>query len=150
VEHEAEETTHQRSRRDAGFPCCRRRRRTGPGSPPYCVRLMCIGLGVTAAAAHVVTGSPAIMQDIASNHILGVGALIVGLGLVLYLSARVQKMIDSRMQPVGPLTDTLRGLPRADVRGHGRDARGARGVRLDNKAEFSPGPASSAIWGSSS
>ena len=66
---------------------------------------MCVGLGVTAAAAYVVAGSPAIMQAIASNQILGVGALIVGLGLVLYLSARVRKMTDSR------------GLPREDVRG---------------------------------
>jgi hypothetical protein len=88
---------------------------------------MCIGLGVTAAAAYVVVGSPAIMQAIASNQILGVGALIVGLGLVLYLSARVGKMTDSR------------GLPREDVRGHGRDARGARGVRLDSKAESGRG-----------
>lgn len=92
---------------------------------------MCVGLGVTAAAAYVVAGS-AIMQAIASNQILGVGALIVGLGLVLYLSARVRKMTDSR------------GLPREDVRGHGRDARGARGVRLDSKAEFGPG--SSSLW----
>ena len=72
---------------------------------------MCVGLGVTAAAAYVVAGSPAIMQAIASNQILGVGALLVGLGLVFYLSARVRKMADSR------------GLPREDVRGHGRDVR---------------------------
>lgn len=89
---------------------------------------MCVGLGVTAAAAYVVAGSPAIMQAIASNQILGVGALIVGLGLVLYLSARVLKTTDSR------------GLPREDVRGHGRDVRGARRVRLDGEAEFWPGP----------
>jgi len=47
-------------------------RRTGRG-------WMCVGLGVTAAAAYVVAGSPAIMQATASNQILGVGALIVGL-----------------------------------------------------------------------
>jgi hypothetical protein len=100
---------------------------------------ICVGLGVTAAAAYVVACSPAIMQAIASNQILGVGALIVGLGLVLYcLSARVWKMTDSR------------GLPREDVRGHGRDVRGARRVRLDSKAEFWPGPGSSSFWSSSS
>ena len=99
---------------------------------------MCVGLGVTAAAAYVVAGSPAIMQASASNQILGVGALIVGLGLMLYLSARVGKMTDSR------------GLPREDVRGHGRDVRGARRVRLDSKAEFGPGPGSSSFWSSSS
>jgi FtsH-binding integral membrane protein len=57
---------------------------------------MCVGLGVTTAAEYVVAGSPAIMQAIASNQILGVGALIVGIGLVLNLSARVRKMTDSR------------------------------------------------------
>jgi len=97
-----------------------------------------VGLGVTAAAAYGVAGSPAIMQAIASNQILGVGALIVGLGLMLYLSARVLKMTD------------LRGLPRGDVRGHGRDVRGARRVRLDGKAEFWPGPGCSSFWSSSS
>lgn len=116
---------------------------------PVFLRIVCgwmwVGLG-TAAAAHVVAGSPAIMRAIASNHILSVGALIAGSGLVLYLSARIQNLTDSRMQPGGPLTDIFRGLPREDVRGHGRDVRGARGVRLDS----GPGPGSSAIWGSSS
>jgi hypothetical protein len=77
----------------------------------------------------------------ASNHFLGVGALIAGLGLVLYLSARIQ---------IGPVTGIFRGLPREDVRGHGRDVRGARGVRLDGKAEFWPVAGSSCIWGSAS
>jgi FtsH-binding integral membrane protein len=94
---------------------------------------MCVGLGVTAAAAYVVAGSPAIMQAIASNQILGVGALIVGLGLVFYLSVRVRKMTDTR------------GFPREDVRGHGRDVRGARHVRLDRKVEFWSGPGSSSL-----
>ena len=39
----------------------------------------CVGFGVTAGAVYVVAGSPAIMQLVASNHILGVGALIAGL-----------------------------------------------------------------------
>ena len=107
---------------------------------------MWVALGVTVAAAHLVAGSPAIMQAIAANHVLGVGALIVGLGLVLYLAARIQNLTDSRMQPGGPLTDIFRGLPREDVRGHGRDVRGARRVRLDSKAEFWPGPGSSPFW----
>ena len=99
---------------------------------------MCVGLGVTAVAAYMIAGSPAIVQAIASNRLLGVGALIVVLGLVLYLSARVLKMTDTR------------GLPREDVRGHGRDVRGARRVRLDSKAEFWSGPGSSSFRGSSS
>jgi FtsH-binding integral membrane protein len=53
---------------------------------------MFVGLGVTAAVAYTVAGSPAIMQTVASNHILFVGALIAELGLVFYLSARVQNL----------------------------------------------------------
>jgi len=52
---------------------------------------MFVGLGVTAAVAYAVAGSPAIMQTIASNRIVFVGALIAELGLVFYLSARVQR-----------------------------------------------------------
>jgi hypothetical protein len=100
----------------------------------------CVGFGVTAGAAHTVAGSPAIMQIVASNHILGVGALIAGLGIVLYLSARLENPSDSRSEPSDPLTDIFRGLPRADVRGHGRDVRGARGIRLDRDAGFWPLP----------
>jgi hypothetical protein len=75
---------------------------------------------------------------VVSNQILGVGAFIAALGLVLYLSARI-----------GPVTARFRGLPR-DIRGHGRDIRGARSVRLDGNAEFWPVSGSSSIWGSAS
>jgi hypothetical protein len=53
---------------------------------------MCVGLGITAAVAVAVAGSPAIMQAIASNRLLFVGALVAELGLVFYLSARVQHL----------------------------------------------------------
>ena len=53
---------------------------------------MFVGLGVTAAVASAMAGSPAIPQTIASNHILFVGALVAELGLVFYLSARVQNL----------------------------------------------------------
>lgn len=53
---------------------------------------MFVGLGATAAVAYAVAGSPAIMQTIASNRILFVGALVAELGLVFYLSARVQSL----------------------------------------------------------
>src|SRR5262249_44270689 len=52
--------------------------------------LMFVGLGITAAVADAVAGSPAIIRTIASNHLLFVGVLTVELGLVFYLSARVQ------------------------------------------------------------
>ena len=53
---------------------------------------MFVGLGVTAAVASAVAGSPAIMQTIQSNPMLFGGALVAELGLVFYLSARVQSL----------------------------------------------------------
>lgn len=53
---------------------------------------MFVGLAVTAAVAAAVASSPVIMQTLASNRLLFVGALVVELGLVFYLSARVQKL----------------------------------------------------------
>src|SRR5437899_10465247 len=52
----------------------------------------CVGLGVTAVVAYAITASPAVVQTIASNHLLFLGALVVELGLVFYLSARVQSL----------------------------------------------------------
>src|SRR5438477_12533526 len=53
---------------------------------------MFIGLGVTALVAFAVAGSPAVMRMIASNHLLFLGALAGELGLVFYLSAKVQSL----------------------------------------------------------
>jgi len=53
---------------------------------------MCVGLGVTAVVAYAITASPAVVQTIASNHLLFLGALVAELGLVFYLSARVQTL----------------------------------------------------------
>lgn len=53
---------------------------------------MFVGLGLTAAVAYAVAGSPAAIQTIASNHILFGGVLIAELGLVFYLSARVRNL----------------------------------------------------------
>jgi FtsH-binding integral membrane protein len=55
-------------------------------------RWMFVGLGVTAAVAYVVAGSPAVMQALLMNRIMFFGILIAELGLVFYLSARVQSM----------------------------------------------------------
>jgi uncharacterized protein len=53
---------------------------------------MVVGLGVTAAVAAAVASSPALVSTLASNRILFAGALIAELGLVFYLSARVQSL----------------------------------------------------------
>lgn len=53
---------------------------------------MVVGLGVTAAVAFGVAGSPALVAAIFGNPILFFGLIIVELGLVFFLSARVHKI----------------------------------------------------------
>jgi uncharacterized protein len=71
---------------------------------------MFVGLGVTAAVAFAVAGSPTIMQTIASNHILFAGALIAELGLVFYLSARVQSLTPNAATMLFLLYSGLNGV----------------------------------------
>jgi FtsH-binding integral membrane protein len=53
---------------------------------------MMVGLGVTAGTAFAVASSPALQQAIFGNKFLFFGLIIAELGLVFYLSARVQKL----------------------------------------------------------
>ena len=53
---------------------------------------MCLGLGITAATAYVVASSPAVLTAIATNRVLFWALIIAQLGLVIVLSARVQKL----------------------------------------------------------
>ena len=53
---------------------------------------MFVGLGITAAVAAAIMSTPAFEQMVASNRVLFVGALVAELGVVFYLSARVQKL----------------------------------------------------------
>ena len=71
---------------------------------------MFVGLGVTAAVAYAVAGSPTIMQTIVSNHIVFVGALVAELGLVFYLSARVQNLTANAATIIFLLYSALNGV----------------------------------------
>jgi FtsH-binding integral membrane protein len=53
---------------------------------------MFVGLGITAAVAAAIASTPAFVQTVASNRMLFIGALVVELGVVFYLSARVQTL----------------------------------------------------------
>jgi FtsH-binding integral membrane protein len=53
---------------------------------------MFLGLGITAVTAFVVASSPAMVTTIATNRILFWALIIAQLGLVVVLSARVQKL----------------------------------------------------------
>jgi FtsH-binding integral membrane protein len=53
---------------------------------------MFVGLGITAAVALSVASSPTLLQAIFANRLLFFGMIIAELGLVFFLSARVQKI----------------------------------------------------------
>jgi FtsH-binding integral membrane protein len=56
---------------------------------------MFVGLGITAGVAYFVASTPRAAQAIASNPILLIGLFVAEIGLVIYLSARVQKLAPS-------------------------------------------------------
>ena len=53
---------------------------------------MFAGLAVTATVAWLVAGTPALVMAIASNRIAFWGLALVQIGMVFYLSARVEKL----------------------------------------------------------
>lgn len=53
---------------------------------------MCVGLGITAVTAYAVASSPAMLSAIATNRVLFWALIIAQFGLVIVLSARVQKL----------------------------------------------------------
>jgi len=71
---------------------------------------MCLGLGVTAVVAYALTASPVVVQAIASNHLLFLGALVAELGLVFYLSARVQGLAPNAAMLLFLLYSGLNGV----------------------------------------
>ena len=58
-------------------------------------RWMAVGLGLTAAVAYVVAGSPAILNALLANRFIFFGLMFAELGLVVYLSARVSRLAPS-------------------------------------------------------
>src|SRR5712692_8082270 len=53
---------------------------------------MCIGLGITAAVAYLVASSPALTSALMANRLVFFALVLVELGLVFFLSARVQSL----------------------------------------------------------
>jgi FtsH-binding integral membrane protein len=76
---------------------------------------MAIGLGVTAVVALSVAASPALVQAIFGNKILFFALVIGELGLVFYLSARVQKLAPGTAAALFLLYSALNGVVLASV-----------------------------------
>jgi uncharacterized protein len=71
---------------------------------------MFVGLGITAAIAASIAGTPAFVQMVASNRVLFISALVAELGVVFYLSARVQKLTPNAATILFLLYAALNGI----------------------------------------
>ena len=76
---------------------------------------MFVGLGVTAAVALGVAGSPTLLQAIFGNKLLFFGLIIAELGLVFYLSARVAKIAPATASGLFLLYSALNGATLAMI-----------------------------------
>jgi FtsH-binding integral membrane protein len=76
---------------------------------------MCIGLAITAVTAWLIAGSPAIVMAIAANRLLFFGLMAAQLGVVFYLSARVDKMPAATAGLLFVLYSALTGVTMAFV-----------------------------------
>jgi len=71
---------------------------------------MFVGLAITAGMASAIAGTPAFVRAMASNRFLFVGALVAELGVVFYLSARVQTLMPNAATILFLLYATLNGV----------------------------------------
>ena len=76
---------------------------------------MAIGLILTAATAFYVASTPAMLQLIFGNRAILFGMIIAELGMVFYLSARVQKMSASTATALFVLYSILNGATLASI-----------------------------------
>jgi FtsH-binding integral membrane protein len=76
---------------------------------------MCVGLAITATVALGVASSPTLVQAIFGNKILFFGLFAAEIGLVFYLSARINKMAASTAAGLFLLYSALNGLTLAFI-----------------------------------
>jgi hypothetical protein len=76
---------------------------------------MCVGLAITAASAWFIAGSPAIVRAVATNRLLFWGLMGAQLGLVVVLSARVEKLAASTASLLFAAYSALTGVTMAFV-----------------------------------
>lgn len=71
---------------------------------------MAIGLGLTAVVAFTVAGSPDLLRVLVSNRLVFFGLMIAELGLVFYLSARVDRLAPTTAAGLFALYSGLNGV----------------------------------------
>ncbi|HEY6147333.1 MAG TPA: Bax inhibitor-1 family protein, partial [Thermoanaerobaculia bacterium] len=76
---------------------------------------MFVGLGITAAVSVAVAGSPRLLNAIFGNPILLIALIVAQLGLVIVLSARVQKMSPGTASTLFVAYSALTGLTLSSI-----------------------------------
>jgi uncharacterized protein len=71
---------------------------------------MAIGLGITAVVAFAVAGSPDMLRVLVGNRLVFFGLMIAELGLVFYLSARVDRLAPNTAAGLFALYSGLNGV----------------------------------------
>jgi FtsH-binding integral membrane protein len=71
---------------------------------------MCLGLGLTALVAYTVLGVPGLAPALVANHLVFLGLFAAQLGLVFYLSARVDRLTAGMAAGLFVLYSALTGL----------------------------------------
>ncbi|HVB37634.1 MAG TPA: Bax inhibitor-1/YccA family protein, partial [Vicinamibacterales bacterium] len=71
---------------------------------------MCGGLAVTALMAFLIASSPALVVAVASNQLIFWGLVIAELGIVFYLSARVNRLAPATASMLFMLYSALTGI----------------------------------------
>jgi FtsH-binding integral membrane protein len=71
---------------------------------------MFVGLAITAVVAFAVANSPTLLRYVLSNPILFMGLIVVQLGLVFYLSAKVETLAPSTAMTLFVIYSALNGV----------------------------------------
>ena len=108
---------------------------------------MCAGLGITALVAFYVAQSPSLLRAIAGNPLFYWGLMIAQLGIVFFLSARVEKIAGGTAALLFVLYSALTGVTFAfilfgsqavggdDLHDFRRDVWRPRGLRNDDEPQ---------------
>jgi len=71
---------------------------------------MAAGLGITALVAYSIAGTPALVQTLVTNHFLFLALFVAQIGLVFYLSARVDRLAPGTATMLFVLYSALTGV----------------------------------------
>jgi len=71
---------------------------------------MCLGLGITALVAYGIMGTPGLVQSLVANHLVFLALFVAQIGLVFFLSARVDRLAPSTAAVLFVIYSALTGV----------------------------------------